>query len=50
MEQQNYANHRKLVPGFHFFTGLLSLLIFAFAAWKLVQAIMSGQWMFSDLM
>lgn len=49
MEQQNYANHRRLVPGFHFFTALLSVLIFAFAAWKLVQAIMSGQWMFNDL-
>ena len=49
MEAQNYANHRRLVPGFHFFTSALAVILFALAGYKLFQLITTGQWVFSDL-
>ncbi len=48
MEQQNYSNHRRYVPGFHFFTSLLAVVIFAIAAYKIVTSLSSGSWLFSD--
>ncbi len=49
MGQQSYTNHRRFVPGFHFFTSLLAVIIFGLAAYKLVQSMISGQWLFSDI-
>lgn len=47
--EQSYANHRRYVPGFHFFTSLLAVVVFALAAWGVVQVVSSSQWLFSDL-
>ena len=47
--EQSYANHRRYVPGFHFFTSALAIAAFAFAAWGVIQVVSSGQWIFSDL-
>ena len=49
MEAQNYSNHRRYVPGFHFFTSALAVILFALAGYKIFQVITSGQWVFSDL-
>lgn len=49
MEQQNYSNHRRFVPGFHFVTSLVAVLIFALAAYKIVQSMCTGSWLFSDM-
>ena len=47
--EQSYANHKRYVPGFHFFTSLLAIVVFALAAWGVVQVVSSSQWLFSDL-
>jgi len=49
MEQQSYSNHRRYVPGFHFFTSLLAIVIFVLAAIKVIQIVSKGDWIFSDL-
>jgi hypothetical protein len=49
MAQQNYANHRRFIPGFHVMTSALALVIFAAAAYKIVIGLSSGQWLFSDM-
>ena len=40
--QQNYANHRRFVPGFHYFTFTVLLVNLVWAFWKL------GRGLFSD--
>ena len=40
--QQNYANHRKFVPGYHFLTFTVVLVNLIWAIWKL------GRGLFSD--
>ncbi len=42
-EPQSYANHRKLVPWFHFFAALVLLINLVWALWKLGGAFMSDE-------
>ena len=34
MEVQNFKNHRRLVPGYHYFLAIILLLCFVFALWN----------------
>lgn len=43
MEQQNYAHHRRFVPGFHFVTGTLIVVIFIMAVIMMIHTIGSGE-------
>jgi len=49
MEQQNYSNHRRYVPGFHFVTGASALLLFLYGIVRLVRVLMSGNYKFSHV-
>ncbi len=37
MKQQNYSNHTRWVPGYHFFTALMVLFIFLYTSFRLVR-------------
>ncbi len=50
MEQQNYANHRRFVPAWHFLTSLLITAVFVIAAIALVKGLANGEWLYSGLM
>ncbi len=41
MAQQNYDNHRKFVPMYHFFAALVLLVNLVWALWKLGRAFLS---------
>jgi len=36
---QSFDNHRKMVPGFHFVTGLLLLVLLAWSVWDLIHGL-----------
>jgi hypothetical protein len=50
MQQQNYSNHRRYVPAFHFLTSSLILLVFILAVVQLIQGLINhGEWLSSGL-
>ena len=50
MEQQNYANHRRYVPAYHFLTSGLITVVFIIAVIALVKGMSQGEWLYSGLM
>jgi hypothetical protein len=47
--EQNYSNHRRFVPGFHFLTSGLVLTIFAAAIIKMIHIMGKPNWQFRNL-
>ena len=45
MKQQNYSNHKQLVPGFHIVLLVLILLVLCFSIISLVQVMNKEQWL-----
>src|ERR1039458_9272202 len=50
MAQQNYSNHKRYVPAFHFLTLGLILIVFIYSALRLSKALIHGHWRFAPLM
>ena len=59
MKNQNYSNHTRYVPGFHFITGLLVLVVFVLAIINMIHCCCCGSctagqsccaWLYSGLM
>ena len=48
MKDQNYANHTRWVPGFHFFTGGLCFAVLVLASINMVHACCCGAYMASQ--
>jgi hypothetical protein len=45
MKQQNYSNHKQLVPGFHIVTSVLIVLILCFSVISLIHVLHQDAWM-----
>lgn len=50
MQSQNYSNHRRFIPLFHFATLGLAILVFFAAVFKLYKAIAHGQFYYNAIM
>lgn len=50
MKKQDYSNHTRFVPGFHYVTGTLVIVIFLYNTVRLAKTVISGHWMFTHLM
>ena len=50
MADQHYRNHKQYVPGFHFFTATLCVVILVMAILNFAQVGCSCGWVFSGLM
>ena len=49
MDQQNYSNHRRYVPAFHFFTGSLILIVLIYRLIQVVKVLMLSHHQFTHL-
>ena len=49
MKQQNYSNHTRWVPGYHFFTALMLLGLFLYTSVRLVRSLISQKLVFGHL-
>ncbi|MFI5196664.1 MAG: DUF6526 family protein [Chitinophagales bacterium] len=50
MKQQNYANHRRYVPAYHFLTSGIIVVVFIIAAIELVKGLSKGELLYSGLL
>ncbi len=50
MGEQNFENHRRLVPLYHFLTYGLIVVAFLLAAAGLVHTLVNGEWIYAGIM
>ncbi|MEI8279682.1 MAG: DUF6526 family protein [Bacteroidota bacterium] len=50
MQPQNYSNHRRFVPGFHYVTSTIALVILVLAIINLVVVKGSDNWLYTGML